>query len=227
MTTRLLLRLFGESSHPAMTRLPIPFRWGLIRPGTTRYPPPSPWRVDSSGDNSTPPTPWRPLPGFPSTPEASRPPSSLSTPWGLGSTPEASRPPEFPLTPQGSAPSHPRRPPFFPLALTTPRGGPASPPVGRCGGAFPAVASASPRIPQYPSLPAFLCVPWRRHLRGVVPLLLLHICVRCCVAPPALSAPSLASGLPFSPPPHLSWGPAAARPPPRAPAPGPGRQYCP
>ena len=47
------------------------------------------------------------------TPEASRPPSSPPTPWGSGSNPEVSRPPEFPPTPKGSAPSYPRRPPFF------------------------------------------------------------------------------------------------------------------
>ena len=78
-------------------------------------PQPSPWRVESSGDDSTPPsTPWRTLPGFSSTPEASRPPSSHSTPWGSGPTTEASRPPEFPPTPQGSSLYQPRRPPFSP-----------------------------------------------------------------------------------------------------------------
>ena len=114
-----------KSSHDDST--PPPFVCGVESSCHDSTPPPLLLGVELSLDDSTPPalsmvgrvvrrrfdpppTPWRPLPEYFSTPEASWSPSFLSTPWGLGLTPEFLRPPEFPPTPQVSAPSHPWRP---------------------------------------------------------------------------------------------------------------------
>ena len=134
-----LLR-FVASSHPSMSRPPPP-PLGVELSCDDSTPQPYSWRVESSGDDSTPPiTTWRTLPGFSSTPEASRPPSPQFTLWGSGATPEASRPPEFsptpealqppefPPIPQGLSLSQPRQPPFSRCVFSPPNGGSVSPP---------------------------------------------------------------------------------------------------
>ena len=136
-----------SSYHDLLPPLLSPFGVELSSDDST--PQLSLWWVKSSGEDLTPPSsPWQPLPGFSSTPEASRPPSSNSTPWGSGSTPEALRPPNFSPTPQGSAHSQPWRPPFFPpFYFLTPMAAPRPPLVGCPGVGFPAAALAGPCTP--------------------------------------------------------------------------------
>ena len=175
-------------------------------------PPPSPWRVESSGDDSIPPvTPWRTLPGFFSTPEASRPPSSHCTPWGSGPTSEASRRPEFPPTPQGLSLSQPQRPPFSPpCCFCAPWRLRVSPPLD-----VPEVAFPSPLPPALAPtcgpLAPLSCVPHGDAVSGVGSSL--------TSSDSASNVASLLLLFPIHP--SLSRGPAAARPRPHAPAPGP------
>ena len=152
-----------ESSHDELTPPPFvcgvesychdstlpPLPLGVKSSWDDSTPPPSPWRVESSGDNLTPPPPLRggPSRGFPPLQRPRGPPPPIPLRGDRGPLRRPRGPQSFPPLPRVLPLPIPGGLPFFPLAHSKPHGGPASPPVVRCGGAFPVVAPTSPRIP--------------------------------------------------------------------------------
>ena len=159
-----------ESSHDYST--PPPFVCGVESSCHDSTPPPPPLRVQSSWDNS--------VAGRVIQRRFDHPPHSVAAPPGVffhsGDLAAPLLPfhsvgigvhfgglaaPRVSLHSPGFFPFPSPAASFFPKLLSPrPIAAPRLPPVGRRGGAFPAVAHAVPRISPLPSLPAFLHDPW-------------------------------------------------------------------